>query len=255
MALQSRSTEDSGEQIPGQRNQVREADTHFEETVESQQAFSSAYARPASRPISLLPERGSPPAPIAPRSSYNLSPIPDEQELQVSSRRHSVIAPRETVQDGSVITETRRTTVKEREAFNKLEQAGRRWFLATLSNRFVEEPLQEAMPNISQDGPIYREGKRRLRTNYKSWKHRTLKDSLEWMRTWLSRPENSKYKATANFACLRMAVSKSYDASSDIKAVFAWAQEAINFEKCSDRGHAWISCTRHQHSRFSSLRY
>jgi hypothetical protein len=173
-----------------------------------------------------------------------LSPIPDEQELQVSSQS----------QQYSVV-ETRKTTVKEREAFNKLEQAGRRWFMATLSNRFIEEPLQEAMPNISQDDPIYREGKRRLRTSYKSWKHRILKDSLEWMRTWLSKLENSKFNATADFAYLRMAVSRSYNASLDVKEVFAWAQEAVNFEQCSDRGHAWICCTRHQHSRFSALWY
>ena len=138
MAPQPGSTEGPSE-IPGQQNEVRErqaADTQVEETVEFQQAFPS---RPASRPVSLRPGHSSPPALIAPRSAYNLSPIPDEQELQVSSqsRQYSVV-------------ETRQTTAKEREAFNKLEQAGRRWFIATLSNRFVEEPLQEAMPNISQ---------------------------------------------------------------------------------------------------------
>jgi hypothetical protein len=117
--------------------------------------------------------------------------------------------------------DTEKIAVKEREAFNKLEQAGRQWFLATLSNQFVEEPLQEAMPDVSPDDPIHKEGKRRLQKNYKSWKHRTLKDALEWMRA--SRPENSKYNATANFACQRMA----YDTSLDTTEVFAWAQEAI----------------------------
>ena len=130
--------------------------------------------------------------------------------------------------------DTEKIAVKEREAFNKLEQARRQWFLATLSNQFVEEPLQEAM-----DDPIHKEGKRRLQKNYKSWKHRTLKNALEWMRA--SRPENSKYNATANFACQRMAVSKSYDISLDTTEVFAWAP----------RGHllygsfCWLRLTSH----------
>jgi hypothetical protein len=81
----------------------------------------------------------------------------------------------------------------EREAFVNLDLFARRWFIATLSNKYLDQPVRDTFPEMNSFHPRYKEAKEKVRNLYKTWKNRTLSEAQKWMQHWLQRSENKKY--------------------------------------------------------------
>lgn len=62
---------------------------------------------------------------------------------------------------------TPQVSVTEVEAMKKLNTVVRRWYLSTLSNSFVDEPIRHVFPSLSHKDPIYKDAAKKVRCAYK----------------------------------------------------------------------------------------
>jgi hypothetical protein len=135
----------------------------------------------------------------------------------------------------------RQRTISEKEAFFSLEKHARRWFIATLSNEDVDWPIRAAMPDISVEGRIYHDARKRVRDLYKNWKNRTLQNAEDWFTDWMEQPLNEVYIRETDFDTLRDAVTEAFTEEC-LFSVFPWAVPSISFSECTHSGKEFLKC-------------
>jgi hypothetical protein len=128
------------------------------------------------------------------------------------------------------------------DAFERLENYTRRWFISTFSNQNVEQPIELTFPGMSSNNPAYQKARDRVRGLYKQWKNRTLKEAERWSCDWVSYPEHKKYANQTDFRTLKRALNKAF-VINWVEFIFPWARRHIAFNECSNKAKVFLKCT------------
>jgi hypothetical protein len=132
-------------------------------------------------------------------------------------------------------------SVDPEEAFGKLEQYARQWYICTFSNANIDQPIQMAFPGMSSNNQTYRKAVARVRQLYKNFKSRTLADADRWFGVWTSFKGHSKHIGITDMKSLQLALYEDFD-SQYFPSVFSWATRAISFGECSLSGQEFLRC-------------
>lgn len=127
------------------------------------------------------------------------------------------------------------------DAFQRLENHARQWFISTFSNQNIDQPIELTFPGMSSNNPLYRKARDRVRGLYKQWKNRTLKEAERWSCDWVSFPKNKSFANVTNFKTLKRALNKVF-VSSWIECIFPWARRHIAFKECSGGAKVFLKC-------------
>ena len=128
-------------------------------------------------------------------------------------------------------------------AWDELNIMGRRWYLATLSNTFVDEPIQAVFVGMKPTNSIYIEAKTKLQRAYKQWKFRTLKEASKWMKRYIAVQKQSRIRElnAMTMEQLKTVVSDNFD-DSWLSSVFGFGLEAVNFDDITELGLRFLRC-------------
>ena len=106
----------------------------------------------------------------------------------------------------------------------------------SLYTKFIQAIFSE-MTHIHE---IYVETKEKIQNNYKVWKNHTIDNVKMWVHKYIE-SEESDLKTVHNFWTLKYMFQKKYQPHW-LKSVFKFADEAVNFNKCTVNEHAFLKC-------------
>ena len=132
----------------------------------------------------------------------------------------------------------------EEEAYTELNILTRRYFLAYLSNGYVEEPVQKVFPGMRPSHHIYKDAKSRVQRMYKQWKTDILAAAHKWQVRYIAtlRPTISDHVANiATFKEFKAEVSQDYT-KAWLDSVFKFGIEAVDFDEIQPEGLRFLKC-------------
>ncbi|PWY66465.1 hypothetical protein BO70DRAFT_366533, partial [Aspergillus heteromorphus CBS 117.55] len=128
------------------------------------------------------------------------------------------------------------------EAFEQLTLCARRQFIATLDNKRVTWPVEQAFPGLSATRDMYKNAVTRVRDLYKTWKNKSLDLALRKFNNWiltLTPRQAHKIRASMDFILVNQAIASRFELSW-VFDIFPWAQQVISIDDCSTLGQDWL---------------
>jgi hypothetical protein len=130
------------------------------------------------------------------------------------------------------------------EAFNELELFARQGFCVAGFDKGAFDPtIQRVFPGLSSSNVIYQRAQKKIRTNFRNWRYRTIDRARSWINNLVLTNQNLQLRTDYSFKSLRSKINSIYDIEW-LGDVFGFAQGVIDFGQCSDLAKLLFRCKK-----------
>ena len=123
----------------------------------------------------------------------------------------------------------------------ELDLRARQHYIVHLAKSDVELVLKAVIPGVTMSDAIFQQAKRKLQILFKTWKNRILRDAADWFEQWTQQSQNRQYANNTNFRELKVVLNQRFQMHW-LPKVFAFAREAVDFDKCTISAKRWLKC-------------
>ncbi|KKZ63871.1 hypothetical protein EMCG_01824 [[Emmonsia] crescens] len=129
--------------------------------------------------------------------------------------------------------------VNENRSFADLDRLARQYYICHLDRNVADVVVSKVISHVPHFAAAFVDARRKVLNLFKTWKNLTLKNAAVWFNNWVKIESNAEFRNVTCMVTLQGILNQRFQLHM-VSAVFHFADEVIDFIKCTKQGKNWL---------------